>query len=67
MKNLNDIIKREDVVVVDVRNSWEYDEGHVKNAVNIPLNEIPGRLDEFKNKMVHLFSIAVAATGVALR
>ena len=48
MKNINEILKKEDTVVVDVRNSWEYDEGHVKNAVNIPLTEIPARIDEFK-------------------
>ena len=50
MKNINDILKKEDVVVIDVRNSWEFDEGHVKNAINIPLNEIPGRLSEFKKQ-----------------
>ena len=48
MKNINEILKKEDTVVVDVRNTWEYDEGHVKNAVNIPLTEIPARIDEFK-------------------
>ena len=41
MKNIKEILKKEDVTVIDVRNSWEYDEGHVNNAVNIPLNEIP--------------------------
>jgi|APDOM4702015118_1054815.scaffolds.fasta_scaffold08403_4 phage shock protein E len=48
MKNINEILKKEDVVVVDVRNTWEFDEGHIKNAVNIPLHEIPARIDEFK-------------------
>lgn len=50
MKNINDILKKEDVVVVDVRDTWEFGEGHVKNAINIPLDEIPGRLDEFKKQ-----------------
>ena len=48
MKNIKEILKKEEVTVVDVRNTWEYDEGHVKNAVNIPLNEIPVRIDEFR-------------------
>jgi rhodanese-related sulfurtransferase len=48
MKNIKEILKKEDVTVVDVRNTWEYDEGHVNNAVNIPLNEIPARIDEFR-------------------
>ena len=48
MKNIKEILKKEEVTVVDVRNTWEYDEGHVKNAVNIPLNEIPARINEFR-------------------
>ena len=50
MKNINEILKKEDVIVVDVRNAWEYEEGHVNNAVNIPLNEIPARIDEFRKQ-----------------
>jgi phage shock protein E len=48
MKNIKEILKKEDVTVVDVRNTWEYEEGHVNNAMNIPLNEIPARIDEFR-------------------
>jgi phage shock protein E len=48
MKNISEIIKNENVVLVDVRNTWEYDEEHIGNAVNIPLHEIPARIGEFK-------------------
>jgi phage shock protein E len=34
--------------IVDVRTQREYDEGHYPGAINIPLNELPSRLDEFK-------------------
>jgi hypothetical protein len=27
---------------------WEYDWGHINSAINIPLNELEGRLDELK-------------------
>jgi phage shock protein E len=37
---------REDVVVLDVREQWEYDEGHIPGVVLIPLGEVPSRLDE---------------------
>lgn len=41
--------------IVDVREKHEYAEGHLKNAVNIPLSEIRERLDEIpKDKMVYL-------------
>lgn len=34
--------------VVDVRTGAEFSGGHVSEARNIPLNEIPSRLDEFR-------------------
>jgi rhodanese-related sulfurtransferase len=41
--------------IVDVREKDEYVEGHLKNAVNIPLSEIRGRLGEIpKDKPVYL-------------
>jgi hydroxyacylglutathione hydrolase len=36
----------DDVVVVDVRSRAEYDAGHLPNAPNIPLGELPDRMDE---------------------
>lgn len=68
MKNISEILKKEDAVVVDVRNTWEYDEGHVKNAVNIPLTEIPARIDEFKklNGPVILYCRSGNRSGAAV-
>ncbi len=34
--------------VIDVRNDWEFEEGHVPGSVNIPLFEIPTRLEELR-------------------
>ncbi|WP_137147361.1 rhodanese-like domain-containing protein [Mycolicibacterium sp. CR10] len=35
-----------DVVVLDVRQSQEFDGGHIPGAVNIPLHELANRMDE---------------------
>ncbi len=35
-----------DITVLDVRQSSEYDEGHVRGAINIPLHELLSRRDE---------------------
>lgn len=41
--------------IVDVREKNEYNNGHIKNSINIPLSEIRGRLDEIpKDKPVYL-------------
>lgn len=34
--------------VVDVRTPGEYMGGHVAGSINIPLNEIPDRIEDFK-------------------
>lgn len=44
---------RDDVVVLDVREDYEYAEGHVPGAVLLPLGQIPNRLNDIpKDKTV---------------
>ena len=41
--------------IVDVREKGEYAAGHLKNAVNIPLSELRGRINEIpKDRPVYL-------------
>ena len=47
--SLEKIIQNEKMTVVDVRTPGEYMGGHVANSINIPLDEVPKRLEEFKN------------------
>lgn len=37
---------RPDVFLLDVREQWEYDEGHIPGVILIPMGEIPERLEE---------------------
>ena len=41
---------KSDIFIVDVRTPQEFSEGSLKGAVNIPLAEISGKLNEFKDK-----------------
>jgi rhodanese-related sulfurtransferase len=36
----------DNVIVVDMRQPWEYQNGHIPGATHMFVNEIPGRLDE---------------------
>lgn len=36
----------EDVTVVDIRDPGQYAQGHVPGAINLPLSELPQRVDE---------------------
>ena len=41
-------LKTKQCTVVDVRTSAEFSGGHVAGSINIPLNEVPNRLDEIR-------------------
>ena len=43
---LAEALDHADVTVVDVRQSGEYDEGHVRGSINIPVHELAERVDE---------------------
>lgn len=41
-------IKANQASIVDVRTPEEFMGGHVAGAINIPLNEVPSRVEDFK-------------------
>lgn len=43
---LAEIKDRPDVFVLDVREQWEYDEGHIPGVTLLPMNSVPDRLSE---------------------
>lgn len=43
------IIKEKQGTIVDVRSRGEFSGGHVAGSINIPLQEITGRMDELKS------------------
>lgn len=46
-------IYNDTTVLIDVRESDEYESGHVPGAVNIPLSEFTNRIKEVPNKLVY--------------
>lgn len=50
MKNTEALIKSGEATIIDVRTPAEFAGGHVAGSVNIPLNEIPARMEELKRK-----------------
>jgi rhodanese-related sulfurtransferase len=43
---VHELHERVDVPLIDVRETWEFDEGHVPGAVNLPMSTIGEHLDE---------------------
>jgi phage shock protein E len=48
MQSLKEIVQDKKAVFVDVRTPQEFNEGHIPSALNIPLDQIMGRLDELE-------------------
>lgn len=48
MAALNELINHKDATIVDVRTAGEYAGGHVAGSINIPLDQVPHKVDEFK-------------------
>ena len=59
----NEILEREKegALMVDVRRDDEWVSGHVKGAVHIPVDDLPGRIDELPKDKKLLF---ICAAGV---
>lgn len=38
----------EDVQVVDIRSPEEYEDGHIPGAINVPMAELPSRVDDLE-------------------
>lgn len=39
----------QELFLIDVRETDEYISGHVPGAIHVPLNEVPNRVDDFRN------------------
>jgi len=37
-------------IIIDVRSQAEFYSGHIENSLNIPLGDLPSKIDQFKDK-----------------
>lgn len=65
------IINNKDILILDVRTPAEFMSGHIPNAINIPYNILPVRINEiekYKNRiiLVHCQSGGRSSSAVAI-
>ena len=46
--NIREIMNDPTTILVDVRTPFEFQGGNVAGSINIPLDEVPDRVEEFK-------------------
>jgi phage shock protein E len=46
MKSIKEIVRDRNAVFVDVRSPQEFNDDHIPSALNIPLDQLMGRIDE---------------------
>lgn len=62
--NIEEIMKNNEYIIVDVRTTEEYKEGHLVGAINIPYDEIDtANLD--KNKVIFVYCRSGNRSGIA--
>lgn len=61
---LSAIKDRPDVLVLDVREQWEYDEAHIPGVTLLPMNSVPNRLSEIPTDKTVVVTVAAATAAV---
>ena len=54
--------KKPEKTIIDVRRPDEFEKAHATGTINIPLNEIPGRLDEISKLNTQLVIVCGGGT-----
>lgn len=53
-----DLMNNNEYIIVDVRTKEEYDSGHIKDAINIPYDEIDENTKLDKSKMIFVYCLS---------
>ena len=71
--NINDLVEKarstQDAVIIDVRTPAEYKQGHIKGALNIPVDQVQKVEQKIKNPEtpLYLYCASGARSGSATR
>lgn len=58
-------MKEKEYVIVDVRTKEEYNESHIKDAINIPYDEIDENIEIDKDKVIFVYCKSGNRSGIA--
>ncbi len=64
-KSINSIIEKDNYIIVDVRTKEEYEESHIKGAINIPYDEINENIKLDKSKTIMVYCKSGTRSNIA--
>ena len=64
---LQQILEENNYIIVDVRTFEEYEEGHVKGAINIPYDEIDENVELSKEKTILVYCRSGKRSSIAYK
>lgn len=59
------LMKENDYIIIDVRTKEEYDEEHIKDAINIPYDIIEENINVSKDKMIFVYCYSGGRSKIA--
>ena len=55
LENIKEIVENKEYLIIDVRTEEEYKEGHIKESINIPYDEIDENIEIDKDKIIFVY------------
>lgn len=66
-KEISEIIQNKNITIIDVRTQKEYESGHIKGAINIPVTEIEAEINYDKDKPIAVYCRTGARSSEAAK
>lgn len=63
--DVNRLMKENEYIIIDVRSKEEYEESHVKGAINIPHDEINENVNLDKDKIIFIYCQSGMRSNIA--
>lgn len=65
--SLQELLEKETATIIDVREPYEFEEGHIEGSTNIPLNSVQAKVEEFQQMSKPLIMVcrSGARSGMA--
>ena len=57
-------LEQEDPLLLDVREPWEFEICHIEGSINIPMGQIPGRMEQIRDLQTADETVVICHHGI---